>query len=263
MTNQKTTEPRPAIFAAIAKAIDQIAPIAKERFNDQQKYKFRGVDDVYSALSPVLAKCDLVMTPTVLEYDAKEVTTGNGKKMLHILGKIQYRFSAIDGSFVDTVVLAEAFDSGDKAAPKFMSCGFKYAAFQVFCIAAGEQIDTENDSHERKSSGGSNRRGSRGSGQGGGSSEPRRASEKQVKMMMARAKEARLEESAFRDIVESVTGKRTTGSILKNQVDRILEGIKAAKVEPEDYSQDDGRGPDGEPRDQGTTNVTDDDDLPF
>jgi hypothetical protein len=64
--------------------------------------------------------------------------------------KIKYTFFAPDGSFVDAVVSAEAFDSGDKATNKALSAGQKYAFLQVFCIPTEEPKDSEIDDHEVK-----------------------------------------------------------------------------------------------------------------
>jgi hypothetical protein len=37
--------------------------ISKDRNNAQQGYKFRGIDDVYNALAPILSRNRLVITP--------------------------------------------------------------------------------------------------------------------------------------------------------------------------------------------------------
>ena len=37
------------IFKAISGVMSDIGSISKDRLNDKQKYKFRGIDDVYNA----------------------------------------------------------------------------------------------------------------------------------------------------------------------------------------------------------------------
>ena len=46
----------PLIFQQIPKAIAEIGAIGKNKRNQQQGFQYRGIDDVYNAVSPVLAK---------------------------------------------------------------------------------------------------------------------------------------------------------------------------------------------------------------
>ena len=57
-----------AVYKAIADVSAEIAKsgISKDRKNEQQGYKFRGIDDVYNALAPMLAKHGLVILPRIL-----------------------------------------------------------------------------------------------------------------------------------------------------------------------------------------------------
>ena len=54
MTDQKT----PHVFEAVNDVLKELAVegIAKTRTNLQQKYRFRGIDDVYNALSAAMAR---------------------------------------------------------------------------------------------------------------------------------------------------------------------------------------------------------------
>lgn len=61
--------------------------------------------------------------------------------MIYSVCKMKYRFFAVDGSYVDAVVVGEGMDSGDKATNKAMSVAFKYACFQTFCIPTENLID--------------------------------------------------------------------------------------------------------------------------
>jgi hypothetical protein len=55
---------------------------------------------------------------------------------------------AEDGSFVESITIGEAMDSGDKSMNKAMSTAYKYAFMQIFCIPTEEDKDTENQTHE-------------------------------------------------------------------------------------------------------------------
>ena len=67
----------PAVYGAIAAVQAALAKqgIAKARKNQQQGYAFRGIDDVYSALAPLLAEHGLCIIPRVLSRTCTERQT--------------------------------------------------------------------------------------------------------------------------------------------------------------------------------------------
>lgn len=136
------------IYEKISAIMAEVEPIAKERFNEQQKYKFRGIDDVYQALQGIMAKHKVFTVPTILEDRTEEKTSRSGTLLIYRIIKIKYTFFAEDGSFVDAIVIGEGMDSGDKATNKAMSVAHKYALLQVFCIPTEDAKDPENDSHD-------------------------------------------------------------------------------------------------------------------
>lgn len=139
---------QPLIYSLIPKVMSDIGVIGKDRVNVNQKYKFRGIDDVYNAANSALAKHGVFSVPTVLEESRSERTNSNGTLLFYVYMKIKYTFFASDGSSVEAIVSAEAFDSGDKATNKALSAAQKYAFLQVFCIPTEEPKDSEIDSHE-------------------------------------------------------------------------------------------------------------------
>lgn len=136
------------IYSLIPKVMADIGAIGKDRKNEKQGYKFRGIDDVYNAANSALSKHGVFSVPTVLEETRTERTNSNGTLLFSVYLKVKYTFFAPDGSFVDAVVSCEAFDSGDKATNKALSAGQKYAFLQVFCIPTEEPKDSEIDDHE-------------------------------------------------------------------------------------------------------------------
>src|SRR5262245_4671245 len=64
----------PAVYAAIEAVMADVGKdgIAKDRRNDQQKYNFRGIDDVYNALAPILAKHHLIIVPRTISREKSE-----------------------------------------------------------------------------------------------------------------------------------------------------------------------------------------------
>ncbi len=110
--------------------------IAKEKFNKQgEGYKFRGIDDVMNALSPLLSDFGLVILPTCLERTQEERQSRNGGALFYTTVKVQYDFISVsDGTSHSVTTYGEAMDSGDKSTNKAMSAAYKYACFQAFCI---------------------------------------------------------------------------------------------------------------------------------
>jgi hypothetical protein len=136
------------IYALIPKVMADIGAIGKDRKNEKQGYKFRGIDDVYNAANGALSKHGVFCVPEVLEETRTERTNSNGTLLFYIAIKVKYTFFAPDGSSIEAVVVSEGFDSGDKATFKSLSGAQKYAFLQVFCIPTEEQKDAEVDDHE-------------------------------------------------------------------------------------------------------------------
>ena len=136
------------IYGLIGQAMREIGAIGKNSKNQQQGFMYRGIDAVYNALSPVMAKLGLFLCPEVLEQTREERQGRNGGTLLYSILKIKYTLYAPDGSNVSCVVLGEGMDSGDKASNKAMSVAMKYAAFQLFMIPTEEMVDPDAEVHE-------------------------------------------------------------------------------------------------------------------
>ena len=135
--------PEPMIYQLIPKAMADMDAVGKNQFNQQQKFKFRGIDDVMNAMNPVLVKHQIFTVPEVLEQTREYRTTGSGAQLNYSLLKMRFSFFAPDGSHVDAITLGEGMDSGDKASNKAMAIAYKYALFQVFCIPTEEMPDPD------------------------------------------------------------------------------------------------------------------------
>lgn len=120
--------------------------IAKTRKNEQQGYKFRGIDEVLNALSPLLVKYRLVILPRILSRTVIERQAKSGGVLFNVTVEAEFDFvSAADGSMHTVKTYGEAMDSADKATNKAMSAAYKYAAFQTFCIPT--EGDNDADAH--------------------------------------------------------------------------------------------------------------------
>jgi hypothetical protein len=144
MANQELKPP--AVFGAICAVSADIAKkgVSKDRKNEQQGFKFRGIDDVMNALSSSLSANGLCILPEALERNENEVITKSGCVLRFVVVKVKFSIiAAADGSQHDVIMYGEAMDSGDKATNKAMSAAYKYMALQVFCIPTiGDDADS-------------------------------------------------------------------------------------------------------------------------
>lgn len=138
------------IHEAINKAMKAIDHIGKDRRNEKQGYKFRGIDDIYNTAHSVFADAGIFTTSEILEVKHSERESKSGGVMIWASLTIRYTFHGLDGSFVTTDVLGEGMDSGDKASNKAMAVGHKYAILQLLMIPTEEMKDPENESPEIK-----------------------------------------------------------------------------------------------------------------
>jgi len=140
----------PAILQALVGAMKDVGSISKNQRNDQQRYMFRGIDDVYKAVQPALIANGIIVSPTVRDITREERATKSGGVLINTSCTVDFCFhAAFDGSSITVTTVGEAMDSGDKSTNKAMSAAYKYALFQTLCIPTeGGCIDSEKDTHE-------------------------------------------------------------------------------------------------------------------
>lgn len=136
------------IFEAMAGLMTDLTAIGKDQKNVQQGFKYRGIDQVYNAIHPLLAKHKIFTTPEVLDKTREERTNAKGTVLAFVTMRIKYTFWTDDGSSVSCTVEGEGMDSGDKASNKAMAIAHKYALLQTFCIPTEDMDDPDSQVHE-------------------------------------------------------------------------------------------------------------------
>lgn len=123
--------------------------IGKDKTNQQQGFKYRGVDDVMNELSALLPKHHLLILPRVTKYSSVERVSAKGNPLFYTILEVEYDFiGTADGSkHVVGPMIGEAMDSADKSANKAMAIAYKYACFQAFCIPTEAVADPDADVH--------------------------------------------------------------------------------------------------------------------
>ena len=135
------------ITKAICAITTEVGSIAKTKKNEQQGFRFRGVDDLMNTLHPLFAKYAVFAVPEVLESTREERVTAKGTALISAILRVKYHFTAMDGSEICATVIGEGMDTADKASNKALSVAFKYACFQVFCIATEEVAASDPDNY--------------------------------------------------------------------------------------------------------------------
>ncbi len=139
------------VYLAISKVMGRMASegVGKDRKNAMQGYNFRGIDDMYNALSRPMVDAGLVVLPRVISRECVERTTAKGGAIFYVTIGCEFDFvAASDGSIHTVKTFGEAMDSADKATNKAMSAAFKYACMQVFCIPTEGDNDADGHTHE-------------------------------------------------------------------------------------------------------------------
>lgn len=139
------------IYAKMSAVMKEIGFVAKDRKNDAQGFKFRGIDQFVNSLYPALTKHGVFMTPRATRFESqlKDVVRGSGKPGVdkHVSIMMEYDFYAEDGSKVTVgPVPAEGMDSGDKATNKALSAALKYALIQTFSIPTEDMAEADFES---------------------------------------------------------------------------------------------------------------------
>jgi len=137
------------VYQAINAVQSELAKIGitKSRTNQQgASYKFRGIDDIFNTVSPLLAQHGLCILPRVLSRECIERQTKAGGAIFYVTVEVEFDFvAAVDGSKHTVKTFGEAMDTSDKATNKAMSAAYKYAALQAFAIPT--EGDNDADAH--------------------------------------------------------------------------------------------------------------------
>lgn len=129
------------IYEAMANVMKEISPIAKDKKMDSGsiRYKFRGIDDVYNKLQPLLAREGIFIVP----YMVERMQQAMSDRLIKVFCRMRYYFYCADGSYIASEVVGESNDTSDKGTNKCMSIAIKYVLFQMFCIPTEDMSDPD------------------------------------------------------------------------------------------------------------------------
>jgi hypothetical protein len=134
----------PRLFAAINSVMRDTMPVGKNQQNTQQNYKFRGIDDVMSAMAGPMRTHGVFILPNVASHRQER----RGEKMTHTTIKMRYRIYGPAGDCLVAEVPGEASDFADKSTNKAQSAALKYLLFTLFMLPVdGRSIDDGDRDH--------------------------------------------------------------------------------------------------------------------
>lgn len=126
----------------------ELPDIGKTQYNAQQKFHFRGHDDVLNALSPLLAKHGVVIIPNVIERVTDQRTVKSGATMFEVNLHVKFTIVGATGDALEGSAWGEGTDMGDKATSKAMTMAFKYFVAQAFSVTTGNTQDPDGGTAE-------------------------------------------------------------------------------------------------------------------
>jgi|TARA_R110001599_G_scaffold169016_1_gene358925 hypothetical protein len=129
------------IDAMVAVALE-VAPVAKTSKTPSQMggYSYRGIDDVVNTVSPLMAKNGLIIIPAIKQTKAEQY---NEKWRMNTV-RFQFRIAHRSGQYIDTEMVAQALDPGDKAIGKSTSYALRELLCRMFLIPTGDDTEATN-----------------------------------------------------------------------------------------------------------------------
>ena len=136
------------VFQAWAAVMADVRAIAKDDSNQQQGFKFRGIDATMQAVGPALRTHSVMVIPTGQELKTETYQTRSGTQMKNVTVTVRYTVFGPEGDHFEGVAYGEAADVGDKAVTKAQSVALRTFLLQSLMVPTGDP-DPDATSHER------------------------------------------------------------------------------------------------------------------
>jgi len=133
---QQPDTDQPAVQEAVRRVMHDIGRIGvgKEGVNEQQRYRFRGIDQFVDSLSPILSRHGVILLPDAEPPVITEHSTSAGKAQFMCVLTVHWTIVGPRGDILSATTIGQALDTSDKSANKAMSAAFKYLLAQVFAV---------------------------------------------------------------------------------------------------------------------------------
>lgn len=132
-----------SIYEALAQVTREITAISKDRQNEQQRFKYRGIEDFLNQVHALYARHGILVFTDVLDTCETERTTKNNTLMFYPKATVKFTWVHEGGSSHTATVVGSAMDSGDKGLNKCYSIAYKYALMFLHNVPTIDIIDPD------------------------------------------------------------------------------------------------------------------------
>ena len=125
------------VHDALRAVMTEVSAIAKEGRNQQQKYRFRSIEQVVDTFYPLFIKHGIMVIPRVVDHEVHGKASGQGDKtQTYAALTIEYDVYGPAHDRLDPPprLTVHGADMGDKAPNKALSYGLKYMLAQMFMV---------------------------------------------------------------------------------------------------------------------------------
>ncbi len=139
------------IYNKISTIMNEMGSIGREKYNEIQRFYFRGIDQFVNTLHPELSKNRVFLNPITkhINYTNRDVVRKDGKTGIdtHCTVLVEYQFicSEDNSSMVVGPFPGEGIDSSDKATYKAMTGALKNMLIEVFMVPTEDMNDPDDD----------------------------------------------------------------------------------------------------------------------
>lgn len=146
------TEPKKISAAeSIMGVMRAVSAVGKTGRNQAQNFNFRGIDGVLNAVGPALREVGGFIKPDLVKVKYEHGASSKGTPTVEVHLTARYSWYGTDGGLpVESVVIAEALDTSDKATAKAWSVAYRTFLLQTLCLPTDEP-DPDEDYVERAS----------------------------------------------------------------------------------------------------------------
>lgn len=141
------------VHARLVAAMRELTGLAKDQqANFGERYRFRGIDDVYNVVGPIFRTHGLLLRTEALEIHRDTYHTSKGAEMRDVSVLLKVTALGEEGDEVHIATTwGEGADTADKATSKAMSIALKYALFQSLLppVDADSVEDPDREKHDR------------------------------------------------------------------------------------------------------------------
>lgn len=143
------TDRYPSVHEAWTMVMRQVTSVGKGDFNEQQGFRFRGIDSVLNAVGPALREHGVRVTPDkILDIQTTEYATSRGSRMVNRCITIRWKVTGPAGDDFFGESIGEAADAGDKSMSKAQSVAYRMFLIEALSLPTGDP-DPDSESHER------------------------------------------------------------------------------------------------------------------